>query len=560
MKKKTLIKLTAWLLAIGISILAVVLYFSVSGLDGGLATQLEKGELLLAEGDYEGAVKHFLKAADIAPSSPVGYLKAAQTYVAMEDPDSAIALMEEYIATRPRSVESFDYLLALYETVGTPLPKQLEVLTAAAELFPSGSFAERAGAVKLKLAVVEDPIPDPLPGSYEDALTVTISNLAEGDVVYYTTNGDEPNQSATLYDREKGISVKKGRTQLMLIRYDAEGRMSGVVSALYAVGEGLTAEQLMAYTSSSPNLATGGNAIFGGTDSYFANANDSGRLYSAASGLVSEDRVSYLNLANGYLYYVNSSDSGRIYRIKPDGSGRERISERSVGSLLTAGDRMFFQNKEDGALYSATLAGSSRQRITGDLVSAFTVHEGVIYYRNDSEGGALWRCSIDGFDAQELVDSAVLCPAVSSGYVYYIDAGGDGSIWKVLITGGEPVRVTSGPAKEFVLSGGNLYYRGEDGLFRCPAAGGSSTRLSSGDGARLSVIGSTVYFIDYSNGSKMTSMTTSGEGKSVVKTAKDVPVEPTGPVGPEDPRLPEGLGEPMGPLEVLGPDAVDPIG
>ncbi|MBQ2697949.1 MAG: hypothetical protein IJF59_04655, partial [Clostridia bacterium] len=76
----------------------------------------------------------------------------------------------------------------------------------------------------------------------------------------------------------------------------------------------------------------------------------------------------------------------------------------------------------------------------------------------------------------------------------------------------------------------------------------------------LSVIGSTVYFIDYSNGSKMTSMTTSGEGKSVVKTAKDVPVEPTGPVGPEDPRLPEGLGEPMGPLEVLGPDAVDPIG
>ena len=52
----------------------------------------------------------------------------------------------------------------------------------------------------------------------------------------------------------------------------------------------------------------------------------------------------------------------------------------------------------------------------------------------------------------------------------------------------------------------------------------------------------------------------SDSAMDVVKTAKDVPVEPTGPVGPEDPRLPEGLGEPMGPLEVLGPDAVDPIG
>ena len=46
--------------------------------------------------------------------------------------------------------------------------------------------------------------------------------------------------------------------------------MSDVVEALYSVGEGLSQEQLRAYTAASPNVVTGGLALFGGADSYYS--------------------------------------------------------------------------------------------------------------------------------------------------------------------------------------------------------------------------------------------------------------------------------------------------
>ena len=67
MKQKTFIKLTAWLLAIAINGLIVVVYLNVKGLDGGFLTQIEKGDASLESGDLESALKHYLKAVSIAP-------------------------------------------------------------------------------------------------------------------------------------------------------------------------------------------------------------------------------------------------------------------------------------------------------------------------------------------------------------------------------------------------------------------------------------------------------------------------------------------------------------
>ena len=95
MKQKTLIKLTAWLLAIVINGLIVVVYLNVKGLDGGFLTQIEKGDASFESGDLEAALKHYLKATSIAPDSPIGYLNAASTYVSLGDSEAAMALMEE---------------------------------------------------------------------------------------------------------------------------------------------------------------------------------------------------------------------------------------------------------------------------------------------------------------------------------------------------------------------------------------------------------------------------------------------------------------------------------
>ena len=106
MKQKTIIKLTAWLLAIAINGLIVLVYLNVKGLDGGFLTQIEKGNTSAEAGDQEKALKHYLRAVSIAPESPLGYLNAAAAYVSLGDSDAAISLMEQYVATKPRSVES----------------------------------------------------------------------------------------------------------------------------------------------------------------------------------------------------------------------------------------------------------------------------------------------------------------------------------------------------------------------------------------------------------------------------------------------------------------------
>ena len=525
MKQKTIIKLTAWLLAIAINGLIVLVYLNVKGLDGGFLTQIEKGNTSAEAGDQEKALKHYLRAVSIAPESPLGYLNAAAAYVSLGDSDAAISLMEQYVATKRRSVESYEYLLTLYEENNVSLQKRVDLLSAAAQLFPDAAFADRAGELKLQLTAVEAPILTPEPGDYEDNLKVTISNYQEGDEIFYTDNGDRPTRASTAYNHSKGITVKKGKTQLSLIRYTAEGEASEVVQALYSVGEGLSEEALKAYTSSSPNVVTGGVALFGGTDNFFSNLNDNSALYSTGQGRILDDKVLYLNMTGNELYYVNASDNNRIYRAKADGSGRTRIVNDSAGMLQVAGDRIFYQNKDDGGLYSAGLDGSGKTRIVKDMVSSFTLDSGVIYYRNDSKGGALWRCSIDGFDAKELASGSCNYPAVYEDHVYYISTSDDGSICRVSTQGGDPASVVSSGASEFVLSGGNLYYRSAaGGIFRCSAAGSSSTRLTRDDGGKLAVVGSTLYFVNYDDASRLTTVSTSGSNQQVV--AKGGAVQP----------------------------------
>ena len=78
--------------------------------------------------------------------------------------------------------------------------------------------------------------------------------------------------------------------------------------------------------------------------------------------------------------------------------------------------------------------------------------------------------------------------------------------------GGTPEAVTGASASEFVLAGGNLYFRdaAQGGIYRCSTSGGSATRLTTVDGAKLNVSGSTLYFVNYADGSSHYTMSTSG--------------------------------------------------
>lgn len=524
MKSKTLIKLSAWALAIVINLVIALVFFNVSGLDGGFQTQLNKGAEAAGAGDNDKALRHYLKAVDIAPDSPVGYLNAADVYIRMGRSGDAITIMEELIERKPRSVDSFEYLLQLYQDHGVSIEKQIALLSTATALFGDASYADRAGELKLLQSTVSAPLTEPAEGSYPGAVTIQVTNFQEGDEVYYTTNGDTPTKAATKYDHAKGITLRDGRTVLSMIRYNAQGNSSASVAYSYSIGSVASAEELKHYTSQNgPNIATGGIAVLGGSTTYFSDLNNAGRLTSSKGGTLGDDKAQYINLVDGYLYYVNGSDNNRIYRIKTDGSDRRLLVSDACGMLHAAGDRLFYQSRtEGGGLYSAALDGSGKKRITPDLAPSFTVYEGYVYYRNDSEGGALYRSSIDGFEQTALTTSAAACVTVYEGYVYYISSGDDGRVYRMSTQGGSASAVTTTGAAEFVLSGGTLFFRGDTqaGIYRCNASGGSVTKLTDDDGAKLSVTGGVLYFVNYTKGSKLYTMTTSGGSMLPVENEK----------------------------------------
>lgn len=70
-------------------------------------------------------------------------------------------------------------------------------------------------------------------GEYEQPLSVSVTNFAEGDTVYYTTDGSNPSSSAKtakLYDG-KAIKIGKGLTTLKIMRIDSAAGVRSFLSS-----------------------------------------------------------------------------------------------------------------------------------------------------------------------------------------------------------------------------------------------------------------------------------------------------------------------------------------
>ena len=76
--------------------------------------------------------------------------------------------------------------------------------------------------------------------------------------------------------------------------------------------------------------------------------------------IITEDKVLSLNTDGKWIYYCNSSDFEKLYRIKPDGSGKEKLSEIRSPFIHIVGDWIYFIYfyKDDMSPYRIKLDGS----------------------------------------------------------------------------------------------------------------------------------------------------------------------------------------------------------
>ncbi len=143
----------------------------------------------------------------------------------------------------------------------------------------------------------EAPTFNPAAGTYTEAQNVTISCATEGATIYYTTNGDEPTTSSTVYAAP--ISVSSNMT-IKAIAAKSGYDNSTVASADYNF---VTIEH--AGTEADPyTVADARNAID-------ANTGVTG-VY--ATGIVT--RNTYFNQTNGYISYYISDDGNNTMELE----------------------------------------------------------------------------------------------------------------------------------------------------------------------------------------------------------------------------------------------------
>lgn len=91
----------------------------------------------------------------------------------------------------------------------------------------------------VKNYIVSEPVPSKESGSYDDDVELKFT-CASGCVVYYTTDGKEPDSKSTLYDGT-GIKLETGTTKIKAVAVNSMGVYSSVADLEYVIEYGAPA-------------------------------------------------------------------------------------------------------------------------------------------------------------------------------------------------------------------------------------------------------------------------------------------------------------------------------
>lgn len=184
--------------------------------------------------------------------------------------------------------------------------------------------------------------------------------------------------------------------------------------------------------NSHGNLNAGGNYAWYQGHIYFSffNGFSQGSLYKQPSTMqgssqqLHTDPVACLNIVDGWIYYVHRN-SHNIYRIRTDGTGRQKLVDKSAGDLNVADGWMFFSVFEpsvdpDPTIYRCRLDGTGLQQISKQFGQDLRAADGWLYYRSLREF-ALYRMRYDGSNKQKIYSKWTGQMVISGNWIYFVE-------------------------------------------------------------------------------------------------------------------------------------------
>lgn len=260
--------------------------------------------------------------------------------------------------------------------------------------------------------------------------------------------------------------------------------------------------------NTSGNLLNGGLFCETGDTIYFANPYDQNMLYSMNSDLsnvkkVSDDNVSYLNIAGKYMFYTKRNDKKRIdsdtfmalsctglYRADLNGNNVSHLYKEPTQVARLLGNYVYYQHydqKKGLLLYRAKIDGSEDKMLLEDSCAPYAAANGTIYFTGSTKDHAIHSIKTDGSNDTTVLSGNYTGLSMQGDYLYFMDMSDNYSLKRVAVSGGNPETLISDRLATYNVSeNGNTIYcqidnGSENGLYEYDITSGSLNLLSSGD-------------------------------------------------------------------------------
>ena len=230
----------------------------------------------------------------------------------------------------------------------------------------------------------------------------------------------------------------------------------------------------------SGNLLNGG--LFCESDGviYFSNPYDEGMLYSMSSDMekvkkLSDDNVSYLNVAGKYIFYTKRNDKKNVdsdffmalsttglYRTNLKGGSISSLYKEPTQAACLYGNNVYYQHydQEKGLqLYAAKIDGSEDKKLLEEPCAPFAISNNTIYYAGYNGNHAIHTLNINGTGDSILYDGNCTNVTLNGEYIYFMDMNDDYALKRIPVSGGTPEALVSERLATYNVSeDGNTVY------------------------------------------------------------------------------------------------------
>ena len=234
--------------------------------------------------------------------------------------------------------------------------------------------------------------------------------------------------------------------------------------------------------NTSGNLSNGGYFCEYNDSIYFSNIYDDGMLYRMNSDLsnpikVSDDRVSYLNAAEGNLYYGRKNHektnpghpildytSPGIYRLDLNTERISRVVHKHTGMIHLIGNYIYFQKNTALSaypFYRVRIDGKSETQLSEDNILPASITNNYLYYASLENDFFIKAMNLDTLNETSFIPEPSYMPIINGDYLYYISIEDDYSIYRTKLSEYACEKMVTGPVFTYNITSDQkyLYYQ-----------------------------------------------------------------------------------------------------